>query len=330
VLDNKEVRVSALAGAAVILVCRGANRIYIPVPDAETRDRATEGVAKLPKERRELISFVDQDGDVLARVLEYVRPLRQQATKWPENAFAGYLANFLYEIALASKHKTPVASSSLEVVRGFVPLLDPLEFHGEAHFRVAECVGLICGYDSGLVHHGCLRADIPAGLANSPGIWKLLDFAEFRAIAAASGELGFLKNPFVGLRRLGYAIKDFFQRPETQPLLTTASVVADLAGVKHADQIGKLAEHIGNLWGEDFRPPFIPLGPVEMGLYRSVLFQISPEVKPPEGSILAFEGRTGVSWLNVGDESKLEREAADVDGYKKRVVAARAAQSRFF
>jgi hypothetical protein len=81
---------------------------------------------------------------------------------------------------------------------------------------------------------------------------------------------------------------------------------------------------------EHFRPPFIPLGPVEVGLYRSALAEISPEAMPPEGSILVFEKHGSPSWLNVGDEFKLEREAADLTGAKWRVIAARAAISRFY
>ncbi|MFI5117678.1 MAG: hypothetical protein ACHP8B_13385 [Terriglobales bacterium] len=323
-------KVSVLAGAAAIFVCRGAERIYVPVPDTETRDRATEGIAKLPSERQGLVSLIDSDGDVLARVIEYLRPLGLQARKWPEDAFAGFLVDFLYEVALASKYKTPIASSSIQVVREFVPIIDPREFRGEARFRLAECISLICDYDVDLIEHGNLRVDTPSCAPRSPDIWRFLDFAEFRELVAATGALGFLEIPFVGLRRLRYAISEFLQRADTKPILSTAGIVADLAGVKQGEKIGKLAENLGVLRVEHFSPAFIPLGPVELGLYKSALAEVSPEAKPPEGSILVFEKRGAPSWLNVGDELKLEREAADLAGTKEDVVAARAAISRFY
>ena len=321
---------STLAGAATIFVCRGAERIYVPVPDAETRDRASEGIAKLPSERRGLISLIDSDGDVLARVIEYLRPLGVQAIKWPEDAFVGFMVDFLYEVALASKYKTPIASNSIECVRGFVPILDPREFRGEARFRLAECISLICDYEVDLIEHGNLRVDTPSSVARFPDVWKFIDFAEFRELTAATGALGYLEVPRVGLRRLRYAISEFLKRPYVKPVLSTAGIVTDLVGVKQGDKIGKIAENLGVLSLEHFRPAFIPLGPVEMGLYKSSLAEVSSEAKPPEGCILVFEKNGRPSWLNVGDEFKLEREAADLEGAQKGVIAARATISRFY
>jgi hypothetical protein len=284
----------------------------------------------LPHERQGLVSLIDRDGEVFARVVDYIGPLRLHAKKWPEDAFVRFMVDFLYEVTLASKYKSPIASSSIHGVREFVPIIDPREFNGEARFRLAECISLICDYDADVIEHGNLQVDAPHSVSNPPDIWKFLDFAEFRELEAATGALGYLEVPSVGLRRLRYAISDFFKRPDTKPMLSTAGVVADLAGVKQAEKIGKMFESLGLLSMEHFRPPFIPFGPVELGLYRSALAEVSPEAEPPEGAILMFERKGGVSWLNVGDELKLEREAADLMGTKARVDAARAAMSRFY
>lgn len=283
----------------------------------------------LPLERQGLISLVDRDGEVLARVVEYIRPLGVQAKKWPEDAFVGFMVDFLYELALGSKYKSPIASSSVHCVREFVPIIDPREFNGEARFRLAECISLICDYDADVVEHGNLKVDVPHSVSNPPDVWKFLDFAEFRELEAATRALGYLEVPSVGLRRLRYAISDFVQRPEAKPLLATAAVVTNLAGLKQAEKIGKLVESVGLLSLEHFRPPFIPLGPVELGLYRLALAEVSPEAEPPEGTILVFEAKRGTSWLSVGEELKLETEAADLASTKAAVEAARATISRF-
>ncbi len=253
-----------------------------------------------------------------------------QAKKWPEDAFVGFMVDFLYELALGSKYKSPIASSSVHCVREFVPIIDPREFNGEARFRLAECISLICDYDADVVEHGNLKVDVPHSVSHPPDVWKFLDFAEFRELEAATGALGYLEVPSVGLWRLRYAISDFVQRPEAKPLLATAAVVTNLAGLKQAEKIGKLVESVGLLSLEHFRPPFIPLGPVELGLYRLALAEVSPEAEPPEGTILVFEAKRGTSWLSVGEELKLETEAADLASTKAAVEAARATISRLY
>ncbi|HEY5056120.1 MAG TPA: hypothetical protein VII58_08160 [Acidobacteriaceae bacterium] len=284
----------------------------------------------LPRERQGLVSLVDRDGGVFEQIIEYLRPLGLQAKKWPENTFVRCLVDFLYEIALASKYKSPIASSSVHTVRGFVPIIDPREFSGEARFRLAECISLICDYDADVIEHGNLQVDIPRSASNAPDVWKFLDFAEFREVEAASGALGYLEVPSLGLRRLRYAISDLVRRPEAKPILSTAAIVTNLAGVKQAENLGKMAESVGLLSVAHFRPPFIPLGPLELALYRSSLAEASREAKPPEGTILVFESKRGTSWLNTGEESKLEAEAADPARIKATVDAARATLSRFY
>jgi hypothetical protein len=266
---------------------------------------------------------------VFARVLDYVTPLAAQARKWPEDAFVWFLADFLYEVALASKHKVPIASSSIQVVREFVPIIDPREFKGEARFRLAECVSLICDYDVDAIEHANLRVDISNSALRSPDLWRFLDFAEFRELTIAMGALGYAKVPDVGLRRLRYAISDYLRRPEAKPLLAAAGIATNLAGIKQVEKIGALVQKLIPLGIDHYRPAFVPLGPVEIGLYRSALAEASPEAEPPEGKIMVFEGKRGISWLGVGEENKLEKEAADLAGAKRTVAKARAAMSRF-
>jgi hypothetical protein len=69
-----------------------------------------------------------------------------------------------------------------------------------------------------------------------------------------------------------------------------------------------------------------------MGIYRVALQSRFPDAVPPQGTILNFEhmrcGYRGVSWLNVGEEHKLEREAIDLARPKKKLLEARAALNR--
>jgi hypothetical protein len=63
------------------------------------------------------------------------------------------------------------------------------------------------------------------------------------------------------------------------------------------------------------------------------LANLSPDAVPVRGTIFAFAtyagGKEGTSWLSVGEERKLELEAADLQGPRERWEKAQKALSRF-
>ena len=73
--------------------------------------------------------------------------------------------------------------------------------------------------------------------------------------------------------------------------------------------------------GMCFSPPFIDLGPAIIPISTIALLEKYPNATPPKGTIMLLESlREGVahhSWLNVGEENKLEIEAKD--SYKNRL-----------
>jgi hypothetical protein len=332
VQQGKPVKASVLSSAAVLMTSRGADRILVPAPSSYEEERIAEGVASLPRERRDIVKLVDKDGEIIGRIRNYLDPLRAQARKWPEDAFVGFTESFLYHLALGAKHKAGILDNSVQTVLGFVPILDFREFRGEAKFRLAEICSLICTYEPAVVEHGNCRVDLSCQTATSTDVWELLNLAEFRTLLATSGKLGYLKHPTVGLRRLGTAIRTFVTHPKAKPFLGLASTAANISGVSVAEKIGRMVEQVGGFFGEPFRPPFMSLGPAEMGIYRVALQSRFPDAVPPQGTILNFEhmrcGYRGVSWLNVGEEHKLEREAIDLARPKKKLLEARAALNR--
>jgi hypothetical protein len=334
VLRGEKVRVPAIAAAAVILVCRGADRILVPTPSSYEEERTEEGIERLPKERRSLVRIVDKRGEVLQRVRSYLEPLVAQAKKWPEDAFVGFAESFLYQVALGTDFTAGIVSHAVETVRGFIPMLDPQFCRGKARFRLAEIVSLICSYEPDLTDHGAYRLDLVPKTETAPQIWKLIESAEFGAIVAAPGRIGYLKRPMVALRRLRKATRDFIGRPETAKLLRLATTTADFAGAKTVVESSKgIVELLGTSDSRPFCPPFMDLGPAQMGLYRVALADAFPGAVPPERTIFVFEhplgGRVSHSWLNVGEELKLEHEAQDIRGRQEASSKARSAQTRF-
>ncbi len=154
VKDGHRVSTSIVPALAVLLVARGCDRLIIPAPHAAERERAEAGIAKLPPERRNLVSLCDTDGTVLARVRDYVHPLQRQAQKWPEDAFVEFAEDFLYEVLVATSQRAGILSDSASVLREFVAIVDPTQFAGEARFRLAEICRMVCSYKPAVIDHG--------------------------------------------------------------------------------------------------------------------------------------------------------------------------------
>jgi len=336
-IGERAVRTSALAASSLILVSRGADRILVPVPSDREKERASGGVELLPSERRAIVKLIDRDGEVLRRVRDYLKPLAGQAVKWPETAFVGFLEDFVYHVALGIRHKSAIASDSAAVVRGFIPIIDPTSFRGEARFRLAEMASLICCYEPHCLDHGSLKADADVGRELAPKLWDLIETAEFRLIVSESGQLGFVEHPLIAVRRLRRFVRDFLQREDASVLLKVVGTVADLGSKAHASaaSLKTFATVLGNLahTGAPFNPPFLKLGPAVQGIYRLALSHLSSDAVPGDGTIFSFvrsrAGKESLSWLNVGEELKLEREAGDISGSLTEFEKARSALARF-
>ncbi|MGH9523641.1 MAG: hypothetical protein ACRD3E_14025 [Terriglobales bacterium] len=319
--DGRLVATSTLPLVSILLVSRGADQLIVPTPHPADRLLAEAGIAKLPPQRRSLVTMCDTDGEDLTRVLNYLEPLNRQVRKWPEDAFIGFAAQFLYEVVVATRHGAGVLSDYLSIARGFVPIIDPSEFSGEARFRLAEICRLICSYQPSIVQHGIYVVDAPRGTAATA--CDILDMAEFRDVVSASGRLGYLKHPKLALRAVERKFRNLLRNPSVKPLVNLAATAAETAG---ATGIAAAASGALDLFGSvskasEFHPPFISIGPAELPLYRAALRENLPGAVPPAGTIMLFRrllgGDATPSWLNVGEETKLEREAAS--GYSGRL-----------
>jgi hypothetical protein len=334
VSQGRKVKVPAITAAAVILVSGGADQILMPAPDNYEYERVAEGIERLPKERRSLVKVIDKHGDILRRVRAYLEPLVAQAKKWPEDAFVGFVEDFLYQVALGTDFKAGILGHAVGTVREFIPIIDSQSFRGDAKFRLAEIASLICSYEPDLTDHGAYRLDRARTSESASHIWELVENAEFRAVVAASGRIGYLKHPRVALRRLRNAARNFLAKPEAAKLFTLATTTADFAGAKSiVEKARSIVELIGASNSRSFCPPFMDLGPAQVGVYRVALADAFADAIPPHGTIFTFEhsrgGRFSHSWLNVGEEMKLQREQEEIQGRAEKLLEARSALMRF-
>jgi hypothetical protein len=153
-----------------------------------------------------------------------------------------------------------------------------------------------------------------AGRTAGAPAWDILRMSEYRALVTASGRIGYLKHPLVAMRRLREKIRDLIRTPVVKPLLKLAASAADAAGAAGlGSATGEALRLATEGRGEQFHPPFISLGPVQLPLYHAALADGLPGATPPPGAIMLFEqfrgGHASHMWLATGEEHKLEREA---------------------
>jgi len=336
VVGDRGIEVPTLAIAGSLLVARGADQLIVPAPSEEEQSHVDDGLAQLPSERRSLVRIVDRDAKTLARVRAYLAPLREQARKWPEDAFIGFSEAFLYQLAIASTYRAGIADNSVSVVRGFVPIIDPGIFSGEARFRLAELVALICSYEPSAPEHLAWTTEL-ARPGTTRKVWEIFESTEYQAVVAASGHIGLVRHPKVLMRRIRKLLGAVVSQPAAKALLRIGSTSADLAGAPRAGTAltGFLEATAEVRPGKEYWPPFIPLGPARMGVYQAALLQHDAQATPPPGTIMLFRttrgGSGGHSWLSEGEEDKLEREAVEgLPPRLKKLREARAAQATFF
>jgi hypothetical protein len=169
-------------------------------------------------------------------------------------------------------------------------------------------------------------------------LWHLIETAEFREVIEESGKLGWAEHPIITIRYLRNVLNTYLQTKEATALLRSVSTIAGVGAKAHASlEVAKAsADVLANFTEsrESYRPPFMPLGPSIEGIYRMALSNFSPDAQPVRGTIFSFAtykgGREGISWLNVDEEGKLEREAADLEGSKAKWEEAQKALARFF
>lgn len=337
IVDGKRVSSSILNAASSALICRGANRIIIPTPGENEYKRTIDIINDIPKERKPYFQIIDKNGQLLKRVRNYLSPLTEQAVKWPETAYISFLEGFLYHLSIATKYKAGIAHNDIRTLRGFIPIIDPESFKDEARYRLAETINLVCCYEPYNPLHGLLKTEISHSNI-SDRLWNIIDTTEFNSIVSESGKLGYVKNPRIGLRKIKNLFISLFKRPEVTPLLGLAHTSAELSGngipINAIEQIIKNKIH-KNENGRNYSPPFIDIGPAILSIYSIALFEKYPKATPPEGTIMLLEtlrdGKAEHSWLNVGEEKKLEIEAlnsydSSIESYRKCIET----QRRFY
>ena len=238
-------------------------------------------------------------------------PLVAQAMKWPENAFVNFAEGFLYQVALAKSHRAGIVSSKINIMREFVPTISTASFRGEARYRLAELIGVIATYEPIEVPHGLPATPVDRALASR--IDEILEVAEFKDVVAASGWVGVARKPRLAVARLWRRFRALLSKPQVSTTLGLASAVGDIEGASVVGTaISKMNDLVSRGEKREFAPPFVPLGSAQLGIYRIALLSRHPDAVPPPGSIMHFErtrgGRTGASWLSVGEESKLLNE----------------------
>jgi hypothetical protein len=311
------VEASILEGSTVALVCRGATKILVPAPVEGVRDEVKQALTSLDKGERNRIQIVDERGREFRRVREFLWPLRQQATKWPETAFLDFGLHFLYKLHLGSKFNAHVADGDASTVRGFLGIVDFSVFQQERE-RMLELVRLVAGYVPDLSQMSAQRRDL-ARPGHVEGWEELLALEEFDAVVRAHGRLGLSMRPAVTLRRLNAAFQDFNNSRKGRTIVRSGAVGIEIGSAIATGGLASIdIERFIPIGRGTFTPAFEPLGEVEVSIAQQALVKAHPGAKPSGKAAYALRTLGGHSWLNKDELSKVKAPSAAAVARQKR------------
>lgn len=89
-------------------------------------------------------------------------------------------------------------------------LLIPWSFRGKPRFRLVELCRLICSYEPHAIDHGVYNVDASSGSVGTAS--KILEMAEYRAVVAESGRIGYQKSAYCIPRAQGKILRPGLQR----------------------------------------------------------------------------------------------------------------------
>ena len=180
---------------------------------------------------------------------------------------------------------------------------------------MVEICRLVCCYEPAVVDHGQYVVDTRND--SGDGAWDILNMAEFRSVVAASGRVGYLKHPLLGLRRVCDALQRLIRKLTRQ----TPSQIGNY---------GREMQPVLGAWPELPVKPSAPWRMTTPAVSTRFSFHSARlncrcsgaalRVRHPWGfsttrQQLCFfhahtrRGKVAHSWLNTGEERKLEMEA---------------------
>ena len=319
-LGTEVIAASCLRAATVALVSLSATKVLVPTPNVHASKRVDEGLSGLPRERRGIVKKVDEDGRLFTRVIEYLRPLHEQATMWPESAFVDSSLESLYQIILGRKYKASVISSDKEGnALSLIPIINPLKFTGEARYRLAEICSVFTAFNAYRIKRLDLVAEILDPLVRQ-GLDDMLSYAEYNRLTSTAGRLGYVRRPDLALRRIARIVRNIVSSNHFKFLVKAGTGASEIAG----HPIPTLAEILDRPKpGRAFNPPLLEL-PIttEYKIYRESLTSIDVRAKPQDGYIHVVEDSItgGIGWLQAGEESKISYDVNLALRYKKDLI----------
>lgn len=307
---------STLPSVSPVLVALGATSVLVPTPTELDREHARQAISRIPKPYRDRVRLIDTHGTTLKRVIAYVRPLREAAAEWPEDAFAGIAEHALYLTALGARYGAAIANTRLETLNDFLPILRPRYYKDLARFRLAEIGSISTRYQPFELSAPRVGAQLSAP-GVSAAVEDFLDSAEFADLAYKYGRLGYLRRPGTALRRIRSAVTTTLTRPAFRTSLKVGAGAAQLATVT-APAAGPATalEAIAGVLdrGRQYSPPILRLDPMSEYLAAlQTLHAVSPRARFQNGCVVALtysSGITqGVQWLAKGEERNLNFDA---------------------
>ena len=254
-----ERRAPLLGATLPLLLARGADQLIVPAPSFRTEKERAEAVRSLPEARRHMVRVVDEDGQILERVREFLAPIRTHVCHAAGLGMPRVL-DFIYQFAIATRYRAAILDDSLQRARTAVLAVDAHWYAGEAKCRLAEVVRLVAAYSPVVAPQSQLMAELTEPTP-SLDVWKILDDASYSSVTVRFGRLGFLRQPRLAMQRLIRRWREVLTRPTVQEKLKFAQAVGDVSPASSVANPFLSAIAAIPRRAAPFVPPFVPLLP---------------------------------------------------------------------
>lgn len=301
--DGRPIRLSSVRALSLELVSLGADKILFPAPASKARDEIRSAIETLPKSRKKLVELVDENCRVYSEVTEYLQPLRDQATKWPEDAFIDFGRDVLYKIALGQKFKAASVDIDLVNLLEFIPIIDKTTFHGEASFRLEEFCRILTSFEANCLDRLQVIAEV-MDPKTGVELTNILKSAHYASLTASMGSLGYPLHPSIILGQIHRYVSKLVGDKRFQSTIKAGAAVSGLP--MSPVNLGSLGDLLRTSDRTSFSPVSIDLPmTTKFQIYRSTMAAAGNGAKPIKGSIYAIETMNSHRWLNEGEEAKI-------------------------
>jgi hypothetical protein len=257
---------------AGLLVRCSAHKIYIPFSVPKYGESLDDVIDKYPLSLKNRIEVIDRDGNILNKVMTYLKPITNEAEI--NSLLLNHVVDFLYKLFLASKYNAEADVSDSKCIGHSIHRLKESINDAEGKIRLDQLLGIYSNYSNPLkIESFSIYPTI-----SIPSIYsKLSDFLDETEIIEISknryllGIPGRAKAAFLKIKK---EIRQFLGNKKYEKYIGKSSELIQIIGSSQGIKIPNV--NFKDFFPSEYNPPLVDLD----NYRRLVCKQIEPN-KPP-------------------------------------------------